>query len=106
MQTCIGPPFPRPHAGLPSQVREVQSLCLDTTTKLIKAAGPELVRPHLTALVPILLESLRWGLAGMCRLLAIFFLFLAFCNPKVLALFHNSVYITSSASLKTMAPFV
>lgn len=47
-------------AGLPSQVPEVQALALDTTCKLAAAAGPELLRPHMAALVPAMLESLRW----------------------------------------------
>ncbi|PRW21127.1 proteasome-associated ECM29-like protein isoform X1 [Chlorella sorokiniana] len=44
--------------GLPSQVPEVQALALDTTCKLAAAAGPELLRPHMVALVPAMLESL------------------------------------------------
>ncbi len=38
---------------------EVQALALDTTCKLAAAAGPELLRPHMPALVPAMLESLR-----------------------------------------------
>ena len=55
--TC---PSLAPAAGLPSAVREVQALSLDTSAKLVKAAGPELVRPHMPLLVPAMLESLRW----------------------------------------------
>ncbi|GAB4815511.1 hypothetical protein N2152v2_002557 [Parachlorella kessleri] len=44
--------------GLPSQVGEIQALSLDTSARLVKAAGPELVRPHLPLLVPAMLESL------------------------------------------------
>lgn len=51
--------------GLPSQVAEVQALALDTTCRLAAAAGPELLRPHMPALVPAMLESLRRvGIAG------------------------------------------
>jgi proteasome component ECM29 len=44
--------------GLPSRVPEVQALAVDTIAKIIKAAGPELVKPHLSVVVPALLESL------------------------------------------------
>ncbi len=44
--------------GLPSRVPEVQALAVDTIAKIIKAAGPELVKPHLHIVVPALLESL------------------------------------------------
>jgi proteasome component ECM29 len=44
--------------GLPSRVPEVQALAVDTIAKLIKAAGPELIKPHLSVVVPALLESL------------------------------------------------
>ena len=36
-------------------------MSLDTSARLVKAAGPELVRPHLPLLVPAMLESLRYG---------------------------------------------
>lgn len=45
--------------GLPSRVDEVRLLAVDTTARLVKAAGPDIVRPHLAALVPAMLESLR-----------------------------------------------
>ena len=38
----------------------MQALALDTTCKLAAAAGAELLRPHMPALVPAMLESLRW----------------------------------------------
>ena len=44
--------------GLPSQVPEVQALAVDTLSKIIKAAGPEIVKPHLNVVVPALIESL------------------------------------------------
>lgn len=44
--------------GLPSRVPEVQALSVDTLSRIIKAAGPELVKPHLNVVVPALLESL------------------------------------------------
>jgi len=44
--------------GLPSRVPEVQALAVDTIAKIIKAAGPELIKPHLSVVVPALLESL------------------------------------------------
>ena len=55
----VGRLLPRQSAGLPSQVPEVQALALVTTCKLAAAAGPELLRPHMPALVPAMLESLR-----------------------------------------------
>lgn len=44
--------------GLPSSVGEVQGLTLDTLAKLVKAAAPKAIRPHLPALIGALLESL------------------------------------------------
>ena len=44
--------------GLPSRVPEVQALSVDTLSRIIKSAGPELVKPHLSIVVPALLESL------------------------------------------------
>lgn len=38
----------------------MRALSLDTSAKLVKAAGAELVRPHMPLLVPAMLESLRW----------------------------------------------
>ncbi len=55
-------------AGLTSQVAEIQALSLDTSARLVKAAGPELVRPHLPQLVPAMLESLRCALRMLCLL--------------------------------------
>lgn len=54
------PVLPSP-AGLPSQVAEVRGLAVDTTCKLAAAAGPALLRPHMPALVPAMLE----GLSGL-----------------------------------------
>jgi proteasome component ECM29 len=45
--------------GMPSRVPEVQALAADAVSRLVKAAGAEVVRPHLPALVPALLECLR-----------------------------------------------
>lgn len=45
--------------ALPSRVAEVQALGVDTTARLVKAAGAEVIRPHLRILIPAMLESLR-----------------------------------------------
>ena len=56
--------------GMPSSVAEVQGLALDTLVKMVKLAGPEVVRPHLPELTGVMLESLS-GLevctCGLCQ---------------------------------------
>ncbi|KAK9795879.1 hypothetical protein WJX73_005986 [Symbiochloris irregularis] len=44
--------------GIPSSVKEVQGLALDTLAKMVKLARPETVLPHLPQLAGMLLESL------------------------------------------------
>lgn len=45
-------------AGMGSAVPEVAGLAVDTIAKMVTAAGPAAVRPHLPLLVGSLLESL------------------------------------------------
>jgi len=45
-------------AGMGSAVPEVAGLAVDTIAKMVTAAGPAPVRPHLPLLVGSLLESL------------------------------------------------
>ena len=45
-------------AGVTSQVAEVRGMALDTIAKMVKAAGPAQIQPHLADLSVTMLESL------------------------------------------------
>ena len=45
-------------AGVTSQVAEVRGMALDTIAKMVKAAGPPQIQPHLADLSVTMLESL------------------------------------------------
>lgn len=45
-------------AGVSSQVAEVRGMALDTIAKMVKAAGPAQIQPHLADLSVTMLESL------------------------------------------------
>lgn len=63
--------------GIPSSVKEVQGLALDTLAKMVKLARPETVLPHLPQLPGVLLESLSGMGVGI---------FEAFASGVVLAM--------------------
>ena len=46
------------HAGMMSEVKEVQSIALTTISRLVQSAGKEQIQPHLVDLTIAMLESL------------------------------------------------